>query len=586
MNKMKNSIFKTITILTLILISGCEDVLDRKPIDKISEEDVWQKESLIQGYILDLYNRFPHFKFERMYHYSDEGTGSGGNSNAVTEGTLSRNNVLSAIEYWDYSYIRSINLFLEKIQSTPLSQELRNQLEGEAKVMRAVAYLELAKRYGGVPLVTTVIDPFQEISDDLKSRVKEEAIYDFINVELSDAIELLSLTTATTPIARINKWSALAFQASANLWAASIAKFGTVELDGLVGVPASRANEFYSKASSAAGEVINSRKYSLYNVNPDKAKNYQNIFLVEGNSEIMFAFQYNGVEVKHDFDHWIAPARFASGQGARCNPLLELILQYENKDGTDEDYTQYFNENHLFADGMDIFKRKDPRLFGTVLFQGSWFVNDFIKTYEGIDTGVVANRSKIINNPSLYYQGVTQVGVDSRLVVGDDKTTNSGFLLRKFMDEPSLPLPVGESKVDWPTLRFAELYLTKAEADFQLGDLASAVTAINKVRERAGISLLNESTISMKRIQTEWMAEFAFENKRFWDLRRWRLAQGVLNHQFNGLRTIWHKNSNKYYFLPLLAEPFNRVFRPEHYYNPISASRINNNPLLVQNPLY
>ena len=586
MKKMKNSITKTALILALIIISGCEDVLDRKPIDKISEEDVWQKESLIQGYILELYNRFPHFDFDRLYHYSDEGTGSSGNSNAVTQGTLSRSNVLSDIEYWDYSYIRSVNLFLEKIQGTPLSQELRNQLEGEATVMRAVAYFELAKRYGGVPLVTSVINPYLEISDELKSRVPEEAIYDFVDTELTRAAELLSLTTATVPTARTNKWSALAFQARSNLWAASIAKFGTVELNGLVGVPAGRANEFYTKASNAAELVLSSGKYSLYDENSDKAKNYQNIFLDEGNSEIIFAMEYNGVEVKHDFDHWIAPARFASGQGARCNPLLELILQYENIDGTEEDYTQYFNENHLFADGMDIFKRKDPRLFGTVLFQGSWFVNDNIKTYEGIDTGVVANRAKIINNPSLYYQGVTQVGVDSRLVVGDDKTTNSGFLLRKFMDEPSLPLPVGESKVDWPTLRLAEVYLTKAEADFQLGSLADAVTAFNKTRERAGISLVDETTISMKKIQTEWMAEFAFENKRFWDLRRWRIAQGALNHQFNGLRTIWHKHSNRYYFLPLLAEPFNRVFRPEHYYNPISVSRINNNPLLVQNPLY
>jgi hypothetical protein len=266
--------------------------------------------------------------------------------------------------------------------------------------------------------------------------------------------------------------------------------------------------------------------------------------------------------------------------------LLELILQYENIDGTEEDYTQYFNENHLFTDGMEIFNRKYPRLFGTVLFQGSFFVNDKIKTYEGIDTGAVANRANIVNNPSLYYEGVTQVGVDSRLVIGDDKTTNSGFLLRKFLDEPSLPLPVGESKINWPTIRLAELYLTKAEADFQTQNIPEAIAAINAVRERAGISLVDENSISMEKIQNEWLVEFAFENKRYWDLRRWRTAQNVLNYQFNGLRTIWHKKSDKYYFLPLLAEPFNRVFRPEHYYNPISNSRLNNNPLLVQNPLY
>lgn len=583
---MKKSIIKMMFFGIMLFAYGCEDVLDRTPLDKISQEDVWQKESLIQGYVLDLYSRYPHFAFERMYHYSDEGTGSSGNSNAVTLGTLSKSDILSAIEYWDYSYVRAINIFLQNIQNTPLSQDLKNQLEGEVVAMRAAVYFEMAKRYGGVPLVTTVIDPYGDIPDELKMRAKEEDIYDFVDSELTRAVQLLEKVINSAPTARINKWGALALKARSNLWAASIAKFGTVELDGIVGVPVNRADEFYGKASDAAKEIIDSEVYSLYKGNPDKAKNYQNIFLEKGNSEIIFAKEYNGVELRHEYDHWMAPARFASGQGARCNPLLELILQYENIDGTEEDYTQYFNENYLFADGMEIFNRKDPRLFGTVLFQGSFFVNDEIETYEGIDTGVVANRANIVNNPSLYFEGVTQVGVDSRLVVGDDKTTNSGFLLRKFLDEPSLPLPVGESKINWPTIRLAELYLTKAEADFQTGNIPEAIAAVNAVRERAGISLLDENTISMGKIQNEWLVEFAFENKRYWDLRRWRKAQDVLNFQFNGLRTIWHKKSDRYYFLPLLAEPFNRVFRPEHYYNPISNSRLNNNPLLVQNPLY
>jgi len=225
-------------------------------------------------------------------------------------------------------------------------------------------------------------------------------------------------------------------------------------------------------------------------------------------------------------------------------------------------------------------------LFATVLFQGSFFVNDFITTYEGIDTAKVPTPAKIVNNPNLSYEGFKQVGVDSRLVIGDDKTTNSGFLVRKWCDEAKLPIPAITSQVDWPIIRLAEVYLTKAEADFQLGNTASAVTALNATRARAGISPVDDKTISMQKIQTEWMAEFAFENKRFWDLRRWRIADQVLNNQFKGLRIIWHKKSNKYYFLPLNAEQFNRVFRQEHYYNPISNSRINNNPLLVQNPLY
>jgi len=585
--KQKVLLLTLTAVLTVIMFNSCEDVLEKTPLDKISESDVWQKESLIKGYLYNLYSRYPHFAWERMYQYSDEGTNSYGNAgNDFANGTMNATNTVDDLEYWDYEFIRDINIFLEHIRETPLSEELKNQFEGEATVIRAVAYFEMAKRYGGVPLITTVIDPYKEIDESLLRRNKEVEIYDFVDSEFTRAVQLLENTTSKTPVARINKWAASALQARADLWAASIAKFGSEQLDGLVGVPSSRADEFYTKASNAASLVINSDVYSLYNKKTDKAINYQYIFLDEGNDEIIFAKEYNGVEIRHSNDNWMAPSRFAGVQGARCDPVIELILQYENIDGSEEDYTQYFNENYLFDDGMQIFENKDPRLFGTVLFQGSYFVNDYIQLYEGIDTGLVANPANIVNNPSLYYEGVRQVGCDSRLIPGDDKTTDSGFLIRKLLDEPNLPVPAGNSQLDWPAIRLAEVYLTKAEADFQLNKLPEAVEALNPTRERAGISLVDETTISMQKIQNEWLAEFAFENKRFWDLRRWRIAENVLNHQFSGLRTIWHKKSNKYYFLPLQAESFNRVFRSEFYYNPISKERIDNNPLLVQNPGY
>jgi hypothetical protein len=583
---MKKQILLLVLITILTISYSCEDVLNRIPLEKISDADVWQKESLLQGYVIDLYNRYPSFAYVDYYQYADEATGSGGNANAITQGTMSKSSVPSDLEYWNYAYIKDCNVFLEKINTTPISEELKHKLEGEVTVMRAVAYFEMAKRYGGVPLITSVIDPYKEIDDELKNRNTEVEIYDFVDSEFTKAVQLLEQTVAIKPTARINKWTALALQARANLWAASIAKYGKEDLNGLVGVPSSRANEFYQKASEAASAVINSGLYSLYNGYTDKAKNYQYIFLAEGNSEIIFAKEYNGVEIKGTWDHWKAPARFASGQGARCNPTLDLILQYENIDGSVEDYTKYFNKNYLFKDGMDIFKRKDPRLLGTVLFQGSFFVNDYIQTYEGIDTGIVANPLNIVNNPNLSYEGVKQVGVDSRLVVGDDKTTNSGLLIRKWCDEPNLPVPVESSQVDWTIVRLAELYITKAEADFQLNNTAEAAISLNATRSRAGISLVAANTISMQKIQTEWMAEFAFENRRFWDLRRWRIAESVLNKQFSGLRIIWHKKSSQYYFLQFACETFNRIFRPEYYYNPITTTRINNNPSLVQNPLY
>lgn len=583
---MKNIIKIFGLFIVLIGFNSCEDVLERKPLDKISDGDVWESESLLNGYVLDLYNRLPAKEFNRDWYYTEESTNNSSNDNAMTRGTMDKDNTLKWLEYWDYNYIRDCNIFLEKIAATPISDSKKMQFEGEVRAMRAFAYFEMAKRYGGVPLVTTVIDPFGTIDPKDQMRAKEEAIYDFVDAEYVKAIELLEGTADAVPTARINKWSALALKARADLWAASIAKYGTVQLDGLVGVTASRANEFYGKASDAANAVIGSGLYALYNANQaDLAKNYQNIFLDEGNSEILFAREYNGSEVKHSWDHDMAPRNFCSGMGHQCNPVLNLILQYENVDGSVIDYEQLFNKDHLFTDALELFKGKDPRLFATVLMQGSIFNNEVMQFYDGIDTAQVPNLDKITRRPTITYKGFLEVGTDSRRI--NEMNTNSNLLCRKFLDEPVLPIAVGTSQVDWPIMRLAEVYLTKAEADFQTGNVADAVTALNMTRARAGITKVDASTISLQKIQNEWLVEFAFEGKRFWDLRRWRTAETVLNNtQIRGLYPIWHFASNKFYFLVENAEPFIRVFRQQHYYNPISTARINNNTYLKQNPLY
>ena len=100
-------------------------------------------------------------------------------------------------------------------------------------------------------------------------------------------------------------------------------------------------------------------------------------------------------------------------------------------------------------------------------------------------------------------------------------------------------------------------------------------------------SLVDESTITLDKIRTERRSEFAFEGDfRYWDLRRWRIAEDVLNKRIKGLQVILHHETGKFYFIPFDAESFQRVYQQEHYYNPITSARIDNNPDLVENPLY
>lgn len=580
---------KTLKI-SLLLIMGlfgqsCQDVLEQQPLDKIAGSNVWSSESLTNAFVVDLYTRFPFFAFDitNWYNLTDEGTTSTGNSNATTNGTVNRNAEANA--YWDYNYIRDCQVFLENIRTATVSESVKKQLEGEVRFMLANSYFEMMKRYGGVPLVDRVIDPYSPIDKKYTTRATEEATAMYIESELDKAIALLGENPL--PRGRINKWTALTLKASAMLWAASIAKYGTLASNGLTGIPAQRAKDFYSKASVSADAVTKSGKYALFNGVPaDKAENYRQLFLTENNSEVMFEKPYDGINIGHGWDLWQSPVQWSQSRGGAGNPTLDFILGFENADGS-TDQPVFDTSYPLYKDGAEPFKKKDPRLFAMVFFQGDRWVDGTVKTYEGLDPSVRPTPSAVIRNATTMYQGTAAVGADSRSINKDDLSTNSGFLVKKYIDDKAPRTPEGQSKTNWLVYRYAEVLLIKAEADFELGNLGAAVTALNMTRQRAGIRPVTESTITLDKVRTERRSELAFEGgHRYWDLRRWRTARAVLNTRLQGLQIILHFPSKQYYFNSFNAEAFTRIFREEHYYNPITTNRINNNGDLVENPIY
>lgn len=570
-------------IFNLMLFVSCkDDYLDKQPLNKVSDADVWKTPAMIEAYVTRLYVDFPFAAFaEAWSRYSDENTENSRNQNAVTNGQMSRTN--DPISYWDYAYIRKMNVFLEKVAESALSPEAKKQLEGEVRTLRAATYFEMQKRYGGIPLVDVVLDPFSEIDKKYTSRCTEEELADFIDSELTAAIGLL--TENHEPRGRINKWTAYAYKARFNIWTASIAKYGTVQLNGLVGIPSNRANEFFGKASSAANSVILSGKYSLYNQHSNKAVNYQSLFMDEGNTEVIFQKIYDGVNIGHNWDSENVSPIFSTGTGGRLNPVLEFLWGYENIDGTSGQ--PLFGPDHLYSDGYEPWNNKDPRLRGTVYFQSDDFgpVLKGIQTYDGLDPSPVPNPSAIMRGINLTYNGVPTAG-DGSNTAYPRRGTQTGFFIKKYL-EPVPMVTRFQAKTDWIAIRLAEMYLIRAEAEFELGNTEPAATALNATRSRAGITLVDKNTINLQHIRTERKSELAIENHRFWDLRRWRIAEAILNtHRFQGLTPILHYASGKYYFIQANTEDAARTFLIQHYYNPITDSRIQNNPDLVENPGY
>lgn len=580
---MKRSL--SLLLAPFLLVSGaCTDIFDVEPLDKISGDLVFREESLARAVLTDLYANYP-FNGWSFINIADESHADGG---AVQQGGVSRTN--DALPYWSqgtWTYVRDINSFIENIRNAEISAASKTRMEAEARVLRAGVYFEKQKRYGGVPLIDVALDPFGEVDEKYLKRSTEEAVADFIDSELAQAIEMLPDDHTRT--GQVNKWTAYAIKARANLWAASIAKYGSVQLGGVVGIPASRADEFYTKAAAASDAVISSGRYALYNAFADRAENYRNIFIDDGNSEVILEQIFDGANRGGQFSMFNVPPRFSLGQGAQNSPLLDFFLGFENIDGSTDQPA--FGPDHLYADGLEPWAKKDPRLRAMLFLQGEPYAGTTIQTYEALDptTGGVDPGSLLTNNRDTYSSGggpvVDQVGPDSRLS-DNHFNTDTGFLLKKFTLGPFTER--GREDNNWKAIRLAEMYLTKAEAEFELGNPGAAATALNATRERAGISLVDETSITREHIRNERKVELAYEGHRYWDLRRWRIAEEVLNRSepFQGLRIVQHYETGKYYFLPMAAETYTRNFRPEHYYNPITDSRREANPLLVENPGY
>ena len=144
-----------------------------------------------------------------------------------------------------------------------------------------------------------------------------------------------------------------------------------------------------------------------------------------------------------------------------------------------------------------------------------------------------------------------------------------------------------ESRTDYQIFRFAEILLNYAEAAFELGKPDDALDAVNQIRRRAGVKEL--PSIDRDKIRHERKVELAFENHRYWDLRRWREAETALTRSFSGLQYIYDYKSGKFKVVVIedvdgtTASP---TFYNQNYYFPITKARRAANPNLIENPGY
>ena len=485
---------------------------------------------------------------------SDEAVNSNLNSsiNILNNGTWSPVRTFNDVYSSMYSGLRKVNLFLANVSraainptaelttsdSLSMTQEAQvARLKGEAFFLRALFHFELLKRYGAVPLATRVFDRDEDLN--LPRNTYQECV-DQILLDCDSALARLPEWTQswnTSNRGRATQTAALALKSRTLLYAASP-----------LNNPGGDAAK-WQLAANAAKALIDRNKHSL--INP-----YNNIFLfgtAAYNNEVIFAtraLNRNDIELNN------APVSYDGALG-RTNPTQEMVDAFEMTNGKAiTDPTSGYSETNPY-------NSRDPRLGLTINYNTRTFKSKPVETFVGGKDGLNANVN----------------------------ATKTGYYLRKFMNESVTwnVQSVTNSRRPWVVFRYGEILLNYAEAlNEAQGPVSDVYRYVNMVRQRTGVNMpvlpagLTKEAMRL-RIQAERRVELCFEGHRFYDVRRWKLGESVLNRPVTGMRIT--KNANGTYSYQRFAVE-SRVFSAKNYWFPFSQNDINRQPALIQNPGY
>lgn len=544
--------------LVLLFASCKEDYLDVSATDRISDEAISADSSLFEDFVINRYMgvRLTNKEaegtppgFGRGFEYAlwssltDESIyNNDDNTWLVQRGQLAPENTGIAGTIWSRSYrsIRECNYALEQIDDVPMSQTGKDLLTAEIKFIRAYRYQDLIRNYGKVVLMG---DKVYNLSDDLTNEelFKRASIsegIDYVVDQLDQAAAGLPANNSSRwPLGRATKGAAMALKSRILLYAAS---------------PLYNAGN-WDDAANAAKAVMDMDKYTL---NPD----YGSLFLSPNSDEIIFERLYT-IGARHVCLE-ISNGPNGYGGWAGNTPLQNFVDAYEVVEDADTAVPfDWDNVDHA----SDPYSNRDPRFYETVLYNGAEYRGREVETF-------------------------VPGGKDSKDGKDNWNASKTGYYLKKFIDED---LPIDNpwdiaGTQPWIYLRYAEILLNYAEAQNEAsGPDASVYNAMNMIRERAGMPDLpdNLSQDEMReRIRHERQVELAFEEHRFYDVRRWKIAMETENEPAYGI-TITKDGGEFTYERKIALE--GRNFEEQHYWLPIPRDEIQSTGnKLEQNPNY
>ena len=537
-----------VTIIMGLSFTSCNDFLDPDPTDRLSEKLFWQNEESTDLYLnsfypyLSSYGNFGTSQFNNglltegmtdMLKYGSYSAGVGNANRIVFNPYFVTADQSQGLVIWTTSYerIRRVNEFLSSMSKySTYNEDTNKRYEAQIRFIRAFLYYQLLLR-------TNTVIIFDKLPDgNSKPLSPESDCWDFVEQDLDYAIQNLPVQWDATRSGRITKGAALAMKSRAMLLA-----------------------KRWEKARAAASEVINLQDNGslVYELNKDYKNAFKSYF-DNGNKESILEFRYKLPAPYHSFDRDFAPGGDWANNGGSACPTQEMVEEYELATGGKADWSKW----HSKTTEPPPYSLLEPRFHASVLYNGASWKNRKIETFvdgkDGyIDYGFQANTN--------------------------GKTT-TGYYLRKYLDESIADISTTYSAQPWIEIRLAEVYLNLAEACAMLGSTydKDANNAIRTIRERVKLpytDLTGEEL--MKAIRHERKVELAYEGFYYWDLRRWRMADSILDGaRFHGLKITQSGTTLTYEYIDCDKE--DRKF-PERFYNfPIPTTEIANNLAISQ----
>lgn len=596
---MKRQFNLFILLATLALGSCQKDFLNTDPSTEFSENAVWTDPALVETFINQLYFRLDEPLTDGRFKANlvDEGHYRGNAASLNFNRSIQSPDDLlgwgvSRYRSWAdlYKSIRYCNLFFSKVDQVPFSANLidgktmKDRMTGEMHFMRAYYYHLLTSTYGGVPLIT---EPYALTDEFQKERSSYADCVKFMTAELDKAAQLLPLDHTGANQGRATKGAALALKARILLYAASDLYnkdvFPGFEKPELIRYMDGNRSARWQAAKDAAKAVIDLNKYRLYKAMPavtdNISQNLTELFLSKNTEEDIF-IKYFTIPMGQRVGLYSSPNGY-HGWGTNA-PLGDFVDDFETLDGKKFDWSDP-------AMAADPYNNRDPRFAATVLYNGaSWRQRpDDAKGLDPenkVQTGRWERWNATTGKIDLIY------GVDTRKsTIEDWNGAYTGYYLRKYID-PAVNAQYDKQAVTWRFMRYAEVLLNYAEACIELGLEDEARIYLNMIRKRAGMPVITDVGAALKeRYRNERRIELAFEEHRFYDVRRWLLGPQIYNrttkvadivykmnpdHSTASIPTIRHIDFEKYSWMD------------KAYFLPILRDELKKNNLLIQNPGY